>query len=236
MSICEMEHALANARRDERLAARRAEATRLTGLYGLVDLPPAQPDTQVATGAGSVYCQALRSWASWLLPPTLAAQEPQRPTSVRSFPRPRAQQTRITRGLPPGLRASELRSYEDRARMARTQSAHFLVEIHKKYAMAAACLIFVLVGVPTAIRFPRGGLGFVIGMSLGIFAIYYIGLIGGESLADRLVVPPSIMWAPNALFFVAGVILLRRSRSAGTAPPLHGLRAWLLGRRTESAR
>jgi lipopolysaccharide export system permease protein len=236
MSICEMERSVANARRDEKLALHRAASTRLSGLFGLVGLPPAQPDTQVTTERPSVYCRALRSWASWLLPPALAAQEPQRPATIRRFPVPADQRARINRGTPPGLRASELRSQEESARLDRRRAASFLVEIHKKYAMATACLIFVLVGVPTAIRFPRGGLGFVIGMSLGIFAIYYIGLIGGESLADKLVVPPSIMWAPNAVFFVTGVILLRRSRSAGTAPPLRGLRAWLTRRHADSAR
>jgi lipopolysaccharide export LptBFGC system permease protein LptF len=68
-------------------------------------------------------------------------------------------------------------------------------------------------------------LGFVIGMSLGIFAVYYIGLIGGESLADKLVAPPWILWTPNVLFTLAGVVLLRRSRTAATAPSASGVRA-----------
>jgi len=235
MSVCEMERNVAVAHRDEQLARQRAAATRLTGLYTLVGLPPVQPDTQVAVAGPSLYCRALRSWASWLLPPTLSAQEPQQPASVRRLPTPRSQAT-VTRGLPPGLRASELQSHEQTERMARGRAAHYLVEIHKKYAMAVACLIFVLVGVPTAIRFPHGGLGFVIGMSLAIFSVYYIGLIGGESLADRLAVPPTIMWAPNVLFAIAGIILLRRSRSAGTAPPQGSLRGRLAEWRARSLR
>jgi lipopolysaccharide export system permease protein len=91
------------------------------------------------------------------------------------------------------------------------------VEIHKKYAIAAACLIFVLVGVPIAIRFPRGGIGLVIGVSLGIFAVYYIGLIAGESLADRMAAPPWCLWTPNIIFGVVGLVLLYRSRTAATA-------------------
>jgi lipopolysaccharide export LptBFGC system permease protein LptF len=130
----------------------------------------------------------------------------------------------LLHGVPPGLRASEIRTHDDRARISRTRAAHFLVEIHKKYAIATACLVFVLLGVPTAIRFPRGGLGFVIGMSLGIFAVYYIGLIGGESLADKLVTPPWILWTPNILFTLAALVLLRRSRTAATAPSASGLR------------
>jgi lipopolysaccharide export system permease protein len=110
-----------------------------------------------------------------------------------------------------------VRSYEERARQARVRAAHFLVEIHKKYVIASACLVFVLVGVPIAIRFPRGGMGLVIGVSLSIFAVYYIGLIAGESLADRLAAPPWILWVPNALFTVAGLTMLYLSHRSGVS-------------------
>lgn len=232
MSICEMEERVATARRAEVLARRRASAARITALTALLDLPEVAPDTVFAAPGLSPYCQALTSWASWLLPPKLEAQEPPPQDSLRRFPGPRVRRdvSSIVRGgTPPGLRASEIRSHDDRARISQTQAAHFLVEIHKKYAIATACLVFVLLGVPTAIRFPRGGLGFVIGMSLGIFAIYYIGLIGGESLADRLVAPPWILWIPNILFTVAGLVLLRRSRTAATAPRVVGLSTRVTG-------
>lgn len=230
MSICEMEQNVRAARRDELLARRRAAAARLSALHVLVGLPEVAPDTALQDPRPSGYCRALSSWATWLLPPELQAQVPPSQDSLRRFPGPRVRrQAAGARSTPPGLRASELRAHMDREKISRTRAAHFLVEIHKKYAIATACLVFVLLGVPTAIRFPRGGLGFVIGMSLGIFAIYYIGLIGGESLADRLVAPPWILWAPNALFTLTGLILLRRSRTAATAPPAASLRLRFTG-------
>jgi lipopolysaccharide export system permease protein len=236
MSICEMERSVAAARQAETLARRRAVAARHTALLSLVNLPPVEPDTIVAEAPLSPYCRALTSWASWLLPPELAAQAPPRQDSLRRFPGPRpARETSVVRGTPPGLRTSELRAHDDRARISRTRAAHFLVEIHKKYAIAAACLVFVLLGVPTAIRYPRGGMGFVIGVSLGIFAVYYIGLIGGESLADRLVAPPWILWTPNFLFTLAGAVMLRRSRTAATAPSGPGSRTWAAGLRRRRA-
>jgi lipopolysaccharide export system permease protein len=236
MSICEMERSVAAARQAETLARRRAVAARHTALLSLVNLPPVEPDTIVAEAPLSPYCRALTSWASWLLPPELAAQAPPQQDSLRRFPGPRpARETSVVRGTPPGLRTSELRAHDDRARISRTRAAHFLVEIHKKYAIAAACLVFVLLGVPTAIRYPRGGMGFVIGVSLGIFAVYYIGLIGGESLADRLVAPPWILWTPNFLFTLAGAVMLRRSRTAATAPSGPGSRTWAAGLRRRRA-
>lgn len=77
----------------------------------------------------------------------------------------------------------------------------YQVEIHKKFAIPFACIIFVLIGAPLAVRFPRGGVGMVIAASLTIFGIYYVSLIGGEKLADRGTIAPFWgPWAPNLLF------------------------------------
>lgn len=99
------------------------------------------------------------------------------------------------------------------------QVSRLRVEIHKKYTLAFACLVFVLVGAPLAVRFPRGGLGLVIAASSAIFAVYWMGLIGGEDLADRGVAPPAItMWIPNLVFTVVGLWLFARmGREAATS-------------------
>ena len=85
------------------------------------------------------------------------------------------------------------------------------VEIHKKFALAAACFIFVLLGAPIALRFPRAGVGLTIGVSLVVFGLYYVGLIAGESLARRGMVPPFVsMWIANAVFLLLAIVLLSR--------------------------
>lgn len=79
------------------------------------------------------------------------------------------------------------------------------VEIHKKFAIPCACLVFVLLGAPLGIRARRGGMtaGFV---SLGFFIVYYLFLIGGEQLADRQFLPPVLaMWAANIVFGLIGL-------------------------------
>ena len=40
-------------------------------------------------------------------------------------------------------------------------------------------------GIVMALRFPRGGIGLVIGGALLVFSVHYVGLTAGESLADR---------------------------------------------------
>jgi lipopolysaccharide export system permease protein len=91
---------------------------------------------------------------------------------------------------------------------ARTQMNQFAVEIQKKFAISVACIVFVLLGAPIALRFPRGGVGLVIGVSLGVFGLYYVGLIAGESLADRSILTPFwAMWAANILFTAVALFL-----------------------------
>ena len=99
---------------------------------------------------------------------------------------------------------------------ARSTMSRYQVEIQKKFALAAACVVFVLFGAPIALRFPRGGVGLVIGASLVAFALYYICLIAGETLADKLILNPIIaMWLANVIFTIAGLYLLMRVRRSG---------------------
>jgi lipopolysaccharide export system permease protein len=49
----------------------------------------------------------------------------------------------------------------------------------------------------------------VIGVSLAVFSLYYVGLIAGETLADKLILSPFwAMWMANILFTAIGVLLL----------------------------
>ncbi|HYH82718.1 MAG TPA: LptF/LptG family permease [Longimicrobium sp.] len=99
------------------------------------------------------------------------------------------------------------------------QMRDYDVEVHKKYSIAVASLVFVLMGVPLALRFGGGGIGMVIATSMVIFAIYYVGLIGGEALAGRgLVTPLVAMWIVNALMTVVGIAgLATMGRETATA-------------------
>ncbi|WKW13071.1 LptF/LptG family permease [Pseudogemmatithrix spongiicola] len=100
---------------------------------------------------------------------------------------------------------------------AQSQIDRYRVEIEKKFSIAASCVVFALLGAPIALRFPRGGVGLTIGVSLGVFAIYYVGLLVGESLSDRGLVDPAIaMWAANALLGVVGITLTARLGSEGS--------------------
>ncbi|HEX6039791.1 LptF/LptG family permease [Longimicrobium sp.] len=96
---------------------------------------------------------------------------------------------------------------------------NYEVEIHKKYSIAVASLVFVIVGAPLALRFGGGGIGMVIATSMIVFSLYYVGLIGGESLAGRGIVTPIFaMWIMNALMTVVGLFgLATMGRETSTA-------------------
>ena len=112
--------------------------------------------------------------------------------------------------------AGTIDASRSRMRENRDQMTRYGVEIQKKFALSAACIVFVLIGAPIALRFPRGGVGLVIGVSLVVFAIYYVGLIAGESLADRNFLSPFwAMWAANVILTIVGLILLARMGREG---------------------
>ncbi len=110
----------------------------------------------------------------------------------------------------------EVSSLDSRARSLDQRANEYMVEYHKKFAISWAVIVFVLLGAPLAVRFPRGGVGLVIAASIGIFSIYYAGLIGGESLGDQGKVPPWLaMWSPNILFFFIALWGLSRIGKEG---------------------
>jgi lipopolysaccharide export system permease protein len=99
---------------------------------------------------------------------------------------------------------------------SREEANRFQVEIWKKFTIPAACIVFVLIGAPIGVRFKRGGVGLVVGVSLAVFCLYYVALIGGEKLADRQLMSPALaMWSPNILFGAVGVTAFFQARRAG---------------------
>lgn len=218
MTICEMQRVV-SAARDDALAARRdANATVEQDLRRLAGLAPAPPRSQApdSAAAGGPYCRLLQRLGSWLLPAEAKAQTPV----------PHSPPSRVTFGVTAGE--------NQRVDGARRRAAIYQVEINKKLAIAFACFVFALIGVPLALRFPRGGAGLVIGASVLVFAIYYVGLIGGEDLGDRLIVTPFLaMWAPNLLFGavgLAGLWAMRRASPTARGGDWSDLRDAIVGR------
>lgn len=105
------------------------------------------------------------------------------------------------------------------------------VEIHKKFALAAACLVFALLGLPLGIMTGRAGRTGGFSLGLVLILIYYALLTAGEKAAMDGSLPASLaMWGPDILLAVAGTLLLA---GAGRASPV--LRRRSTPRRPDSA-
>jgi lipopolysaccharide export system permease protein len=95
-----------------------------------------------------------------------------------------------------------------RMEMELKRKAQYTVEIHKKYSTGFACFVFILIGAPLGIMARKGGIGTGILYSLSFFVIYWICLIGGENMADRLLINPILaMWASNIIIGTFGIFI-----------------------------
>jgi LPS export ABC transporter permease LptF/LPS export ABC transporter permease LptG len=85
------------------------------------------------------------------------------------------------------------------------------VEIHKKFSIPVACVVFGLFALPLGINNRRGGKASGFALSIGILVLYYILLNNGEEAARYGRIPAWLaMWSPNILLAAAGVFLLAR--------------------------
>lgn len=98
--------------------------------------------------------------------------------------------------------------------LALAREARYEVEIQKKLALPAACLILALAAIAIAFSVPRGGMALVIVASVAVFGAYYAMMVTGETLANQLVISPFVgMWAANALLLAAVLLANARRRS-----------------------
>lgn len=248
MGTCEMMGVVLSAEREARLADQRRRTALDRDLRSLLGLGPAAEASKIPLGKLPAYCTVLtllRGKLGTAQPDTtaqVATQElrprevpiPAPPRRSPTPPAPRAGDGPRTvpltsvpapaavvggeRGPRPLTTWAEVSAARDEVKTSSARAHQYLVEVHKKWAISVACLVFALVGIPMALRFPRGGMGLVIGGGLFVFAIYYVGLIAGEGLGNKNIVHPWMaMWAPNIIFAILGIVgILRVSRESGS--------------------
>ena len=158
----------------------------------------------------SVRVKCLDSAAQFLGPRTDAAT-----TTAPDAPQKFAQWASSLQG-PPSAGLSSVRHSQETADLAvrRTNSnnsiiSQFMVEVHKKFAIPVACLIFVLIGAPLGIMARKGGLTVGASYSIFFFIAYWAFLIEGEELGNKMVVSPAVaMWSGNFVIGICGLVLI----------------------------
>jgi len=179
-----------------------------------IGTPPGAP-----AGLATLYCGLQQKWKDWTVVKEASAAAVVTPSHASIIALAQATPAQ-------GTQAQEvLPSYDQivleglRYEFATTDAGidRYRVEIEKKFSIAVSCVIFVLLGAPIALRFPRGGVGLTIGVSLSVFAIYYVGLLAGEALSDRGLLDPALaMWTTNVLLGIVGVYLTAKLGSEGS--------------------
>lgn len=221
MTVCEMQEAQDKARRDHELARVQFEKKRKELVASKTplsaDLIKLNTRAPWDIGLGSLYCKGV----AMLLPKKAKAQgvstTPRRvPLASSTAPSSTivAKQRVAAQAKAAPVNTADIAIAEN-LRLRLQDSAQLMnsygVEIHKKFALAVACFVFVLLGAPIALRFPRGGVGLTIGVSLFVFALYYICLIAGESIAKRGLMPAVVsMWMANVIFSLLALWLLAK--------------------------
>ncbi len=88
------------------------------------------------------------------------------------------------------------------------------VEFQRRIAFPAACLVFVLLGVPMGVRPRRGGRAAGLILTLILIGGYYFLFVSGDHMAVQGRISPGWgVWAANIAATVLGVILLWRTEN-----------------------
>jgi lipopolysaccharide export system permease protein len=152
----------------------------------------------------TVYYPAPDSIKSWLARET--DNDPVTEISLSNMQSSRTKALRKTQAV-----IQRLKSSEKNIDFYRRQIYKYEVEIHKKFAIPFASIVFILIGAPLGIKAKKGSLGVGVTFSIGFFLLYWVFLIGGEELADRQLISPFLaMWMANIIVGSFGIYLTYR--------------------------
>jgi lipopolysaccharide export system permease protein len=112
---------------------------------------------------------------------------------------------------PDEMRYAELGRYIESLRRSGNEVDKIVVEQALKLALPATCLVIALFGAPLAVTSPRAGTAVGIAVALGTTVVFLMMAQIAKAVGAGGVVNPHVAaWFPNALFLVAGLILLKR--------------------------
>ena len=113
---------------------------------------------------------------------------------------------------PQEMRYRELGRYVEALERSGGDGRILRVERALKLAVPMTCLIIAMFGAPLAIAGPRGSATFGIAVSLGTTIIFLILVQLSRAIgAGGLLPPGAAAWLPNAVFGVAGLVMLQRA-------------------------
>ena len=102
---------------------------------------------------------------------------------------------------------SEIRNY----RLKKLPTNFLETEYWMRWTLALAPFVFAICGIPLGVISERGGKSIGFGMSLVILFVYYFALVSALNVSEKSYFSPGIvMWLPDFLILITGVILWKR--------------------------
>jgi len=102
-----------------------------------------------------------------------------------------------------------------------------LIELHRKFTLSFACLIFFFIGAPLGAIIRKGGLGMPVVISVVMFIIYYIIDNTGYKMAREALWPVWVgMWLSSAVLSPVGIFFTYK---AATDSAIFRSEGWLKG-------
>lgn len=146
------------------------------------------------------------------------------------------------RSSPEEMTLAELHDAIAQRRSVGKSGAGEALELHRRFSIPFACIVFALLAVPLGVQPARAVRSRGFALSLALTFCYYVFLTGGETLATRQVLPaPVALWLPNVMLGGLGTYLFvtaAAERLGTDGGVFRGGYAWLLarvGRRLERA-
>ncbi len=85
------------------------------------------------------------------------------------------------------------------------------IEIHNKLALSFSNFVFILLGIPIAIKTHRREKSINFGLTMLLFLLYWGVMLGGVACSIRNIVPPWLgIWMANFILFALGLFLFIR--------------------------
>ena len=107
------------------------------------------------------------------------------------------------------LSLTQLRDEADRLRALGVSPHQPIIEMHRKFSIPAACLVFVLIGLGLGVTSRKDGKLASFALGIGVIFTYYVIMYGAESMAKAALVSPHMaMWLPNVVLGLFGLALV----------------------------
>ncbi len=103
-----------------------------------------------------------------------------------------------------------------RKALSRQDYVDSAIEFHQRFALPLACILLALVGIPLGVSSRKGGKSAAFVVTVLVAFFYYLAYITLIGLAKKGSLPvPIAVWTPDAVFSLAGVLMLSRLEIPG---------------------